>query len=167
MLRYLLMTLCIGSNKCTLLCMVRYLTLCIVRFLYWPIWMERYLHITFFAVRYLCMTFCIVKCLHMRFCMLRYFCWTHKTPLHSQLLNWYFGIFEWSIKKIDRSISNYTLFLFQAGMYEHVNEVYKILIPIHESGRDYKKLSAIHNKLYEAFNNITRQASTSFVQFFP
>nr|XP_022315801.1 dedicator of cytokinesis protein 7-like isoform X2 [Crassostrea virginica] len=44
-----------------------------------------------------------------------------------------------------------------AGMYEHVNEVYKILIPIHESGRDYKKLSAIHNKLYEAFNNITRQ----------
>ena len=57
--------------------------------------------------------------------------------------------------------------LFQAGMYEHVNEVYKILIPIHESGRDYKKLSAIHNKLYEAFNNITRQASTSFVHNFP
>ena len=56
--------------------------------------------------------------------------------------------------------------LFQAGMYEHVNEVYKILIPIHESGRDYKKLSAIHNKLYEAFNNITRQASSSFVQNF-
>ena len=56
--------------------------------------------------------------------------------------------------------------LFQAGMYEHVNEVYKILIPIHESGRDYKKLSAIHNKLYEAFNNITRQASASFVQNF-
>ncbi|XP_052686723.1 dedicator of cytokinesis protein 7-like isoform X3 [Crassostrea angulata] len=46
-----------------------------------------------------------------------------------------------------------------AGMYEHVNEVYKILIPIHESGRDYKKLGAIHNKLHEAFSNITRQAS--------
>lgn len=44
-----------------------------------------------------------------------------------------------------------------AGMYEHVNEVYKILIPIHESGRDYKKLGAIHNKLHEAFSNITRQ----------
>ncbi|XP_061192678.1 dedicator of cytokinesis protein 7-like isoform X2 [Saccostrea echinata] len=44
-----------------------------------------------------------------------------------------------------------------AGMYEHVNEVYKILIPIHESARDYKKLSAIHNKLHDAFNNITRQ----------
>lgn len=44
-----------------------------------------------------------------------------------------------------------------AGMYEHVNEVYKILIPIHESGRDYKKLSTIHNKLHEAFSNITRQ----------
>ncbi|XP_056020103.1 dedicator of cytokinesis protein 7-like isoform X2 [Ostrea edulis] len=44
-----------------------------------------------------------------------------------------------------------------AGMYEHVNEVYKVLIPIHESARDYKKLSAIHNKLHDAFNNITRQ----------
>lgn len=48
-------------------------------------------------------------------------------------------------------------------MYEHVNEVYKILIPIHESGRDYKKLGAIHNKLHEAFSNITRQASDTVI----
>ncbi|XP_022087787.1 dedicator of cytokinesis protein 7-like isoform X2 [Acanthaster planci] len=41
-----------------------------------------------------------------------------------------------------------------AGMFEAVNEVYKILIPIHEANRDYKKLAIIHGKLQEAFNKI-------------
>ena len=44
-------------------------------------------------------------------------------------------------------------------MYEAVNQVYKILIPIHEAARDYKKLAHIHGKLQEAFNNITRQVN--------
>ncbi|XP_038048649.1 dedicator of cytokinesis protein 7-like isoform X4 [Patiria miniata] len=44
----------------------------------------------------------------------------------------------------------------QAGMFEAVNEVYKILIPIHEANRDYKKLAIIHGKLQEAFNKIVR-----------
>ncbi|ESP02458.1 hypothetical protein LOTGIDRAFT_199704 [Lottia gigantea] len=43
------------------------------------------------------------------------------------------------------------------GMYELVNEVYKILLPIHEANRDFKKLAHIHQKLQEAFTNITRQ----------
>ncbi|CAH1775987.1 unnamed protein product, partial [Owenia fusiformis] len=43
-----------------------------------------------------------------------------------------------------------------AGMYEEVNEVYKVLIPIFEHNRDFKKLSLIHNKLHEAFANIIK-----------
>lgn len=34
--------------------------------------------------------------------------------------------------------------LMTAGMYETVNEVYKVLIPIAEQNRDYKKLANIH-----------------------
>uniref|UniRef100_A0A8D0DAI5 Dedicator of cytokinesis 7 n=1 Tax=Sander lucioperca TaxID=283035 RepID=A0A8D0DAI5_SANLU len=41
-----------------------------------------------------------------------------------------------------------------AGMYEAVNEVYKVLIPIHEANRDAKKLATIHGKLQEAFGKI-------------
>lgn len=41
-----------------------------------------------------------------------------------------------------------------AGMYEAMNDVYKILIPISEEARDYKKLANIHGKLQEAFTKI-------------
>ncbi|KAK7862685.1 hypothetical protein R5R35_000927 [Gryllus longicercus] len=41
-----------------------------------------------------------------------------------------------------------------AGMYEAVNDVYKILIPIAEANRDYKKLSNIHSKLHDAFTRV-------------
>ncbi|XP_013181338.1 PREDICTED: dedicator of cytokinesis protein 7 isoform X1 [Papilio xuthus] len=44
--------------------------------------------------------------------------------------------------------------LMAAGMYEAVNEVYKVLIPIAEEQRDYKKLANIHGKLNEAFTRI-------------
>uniref|UniRef100_A0A670ZWL9 Dedicator of cytokinesis protein 7 n=1 Tax=Pseudonaja textilis TaxID=8673 RepID=A0A670ZWL9_PSETE len=44
-----------------------------------------------------------------------------------------------------------------AGMYEAVNEVYKILIPIHEANRDAKKLATIHGKLQDAFSKIVHQ----------
>ncbi|CAH0726332.1 unnamed protein product, partial [Brenthis ino] len=44
--------------------------------------------------------------------------------------------------------------LLAAGMYEAVNEVYKVLIPIAEDNRDYKKLANIHGKLNEAFTRI-------------
>ncbi|TMW54842.1 hypothetical protein DOY81_000075 [Sarcophaga bullata] len=43
-----------------------------------------------------------------------------------------------------------------AGMYEAMNEVYKILIPICEANRDFQKLSKIHGKLQEAFNRIAQ-----------
>lgn len=42
-------------------------------------------------------------------------------------------------------------------MFEAVNHVYKILLPIHEAYRDYKKLAHIHGKLQEAFNSAIRQ----------
>lgn len=48
---------------------------------------------------------------------------------------------------------------FQAGMYEAVNEVYKVLIPIHEANRDAKKLATIHGKLQEAFGKIVHQVN--------
>ncbi|XP_068095455.1 dedicator of cytokinesis protein 7 isoform X16 [Hyperolius riggenbachi] len=44
-----------------------------------------------------------------------------------------------------------------AGMYEAVNDVYKVLIPIHEANRDAKKLCTIHGKLQEAFSKIIHQ----------
>ncbi|CAH2310887.1 dedicator of cytokinesis 7 isoform X7 [Pelobates cultripes] len=44
-----------------------------------------------------------------------------------------------------------------AGMYEAVNEVYKVLIPIHEASRDAKRLCTIHGKLQDAFSKIVHQ----------
>ncbi|CAB1332240.1 unnamed protein product [Coregonus sp. 'balchen'] len=46
-----------------------------------------------------------------------------------------------------------------AGMYEAVNEVYKVLIPIHEANRDAKKLATVHGKLQEAFGKIVHQST--------
>lgn len=42
-------------------------------------------------------------------------------------------------------------------MFEAVNSVYKVLIPIYEHNRDFKKLSSIHGKLQDAFQNIIKQ----------
>uniref|UniRef100_A0A8C4QN86 DOCKER domain-containing protein n=1 Tax=Eptatretus burgeri TaxID=7764 RepID=A0A8C4QN86_EPTBU len=44
-----------------------------------------------------------------------------------------------------------------AQMFEAVNEVYKILIPIHEAHRDIKKLATLHGKLQQAFEKISMQ----------
>lgn len=62
---------------------------------------------------------------------------------------------------LNRVISLFTLFSLcvQAGMYEAVNEVYKVLIPIHEANRDAKKLATIHGKLQEAFGKIVHQVN--------
>uniref|UniRef100_A0A8C4IQL0 Dedicator of cytokinesis 6 n=1 Tax=Dicentrarchus labrax TaxID=13489 RepID=A0A8C4IQL0_DICLA len=43
------------------------------------------------------------------------------------------------------------------GLLDHmvtgtINEVYKILLPIHEANRDFKKLATVHGKLQDAFN---------------
>ena len=46
-------------------------------------------------------------------------------------------------------------------MFEAVSQVYKILIPIHEANRDYKKLSHLHGKLQESFNQIIKQVLQS------
>uniref|UniRef100_A0A8D2NF67 Dedicator of cytokinesis 8 n=1 Tax=Zonotrichia albicollis TaxID=44394 RepID=A0A8D2NF67_ZONAL len=40
------------------------------------------------------------------------------------------------------------------GLYETVNEVYKIVIPILEAHRDFRKLTLTHNKLQKAFDSI-------------
>lgn len=50
-------------------------------------------------------------------------------------------------------------------MYEAVNEVYKVLIPIHEANRDAKKLSTIHGKLQEAFSKIVHQVRIAISSF--
>ncbi|XP_073090159.1 dedicator of cytokinesis protein 7 isoform X10 [Manis javanica] len=55
---------------------------------------------------------------------------------------------------LERAAASFSM----AGMYEAVNEVYKVLIPIHEANRDAKKLSTIHGKLQEAFSKIVHQA---------
>ncbi|XP_053694976.1 dedicator of cytokinesis protein 7 [Sabethes cyaneus] len=43
-----------------------------------------------------------------------------------------------------------------AGMYEAMNDVYKVLIPICEANRDFRKLAQVHGKLQEAFNRIAQ-----------
>ncbi|XP_059617297.1 dedicator of cytokinesis protein 7 [Phlebotomus argentipes] len=43
-----------------------------------------------------------------------------------------------------------------AGMYEAMNDVYKVLIPICENNCDFQKLGKIHGKLQEAFNRIAQ-----------
>ncbi|EDW04302.1 GH11724 [Drosophila grimshawi] len=43
-----------------------------------------------------------------------------------------------------------------AGMYEAMNEVYKILTPICEANREFHKLGKVHGKLQEAFNRIAQ-----------
>lgn len=47
-------------------------------------------------------------------------------------------------------------------MYEAVNNVYKVLIPVYEYNRDLKKLSSIHGKLQEAFQSIIKQVWKSW-----
>ncbi|XP_053555956.1 dedicator of cytokinesis protein 8 [Bombina bombina] len=41
-----------------------------------------------------------------------------------------------------------------AGLYETVNEVYKIVIPVLEAHRDFRKLTSTHEKLQKAFDSI-------------
>ncbi|XP_049572632.1 dedicator of cytokinesis protein 8 [Syngnathus scovelli] len=43
------------------------------------------------------------------------------------------------------------------GLYEAVNEVYKVIIPILEAHRDFKKLASTHDKLQRAFDNIIQK----------
>ncbi|KAH0628616.1 hypothetical protein JD844_009975 [Phrynosoma platyrhinos] len=54
---------------------------------------------------------------------------------------------------LEQAASSFTM----GGLYEAVNEVYKILIPIHEANREFKKLAALHGKLQDAFSKITNQ----------
>ena len=49
-------------------------------------------------------------------------------------------------------------------MYEAVNEMYKIMIPIHEHNRDFKKLAHLHQKLHEAFTNVIRQVDVFILE---
>ncbi|KAL7670821.1 hypothetical protein ACOME3_005740 [Neoechinorhynchus agilis] len=49
------------------------------------------------------------------------------------------------------------IFFVHAQAYEVVNEIYKVLIPIFEAHRDYKKLSQIYGKLNDFFGRIFNQ----------
>lgn len=49
----------------------------------------------------------------------------------------------------------------QGGLYEAVNEVYKIIIPILEAHRDFRKLASTHDKLQRAFDNILQKVALS------
>lgn len=44
----------------------------------------------------------------------------------------------------------------RAGMFEAVNEVYKVSIPVAEAARNFKKLTDIHKDLCDAFTNMDR-----------
>lgn len=47
-------------------------------------------------------------------------------------------------------------------MYEAINEVYKILLPIHEANRDFKKLATVHGKLQDAFTKVYNTVGSQF-----
>ncbi|XP_029468971.1 dedicator of cytokinesis protein 8 isoform X2 [Rhinatrema bivittatum] len=44
-----------------------------------------------------------------------------------------------------------------AGLFETVNEVYKIVIPILEAHRDFRKLASTHDKLQKAFDSVIKK----------
>ncbi|XP_059588313.1 dedicator of cytokinesis protein 6 isoform X4 [Alligator mississippiensis] len=46
-----------------------------------------------------------------------------------------------------------------AGLYEAVNEVYKLLIPIHEANRDHTRLATLHGQLQDAFARLAQPSS--------
>ncbi|XP_075683845.1 dedicator of cytokinesis protein 8 isoform X2 [Rhinoderma darwinii] len=48
----------------------------------------------------------------------------------------------------------------QAGFFETVNEVYKIVIPVLEAHRDFRKLSSTHEKLQKAYDRIIIKGQT-------
>ena len=50
---------------------------------------------------------------------------------------------------------------FHSHLYECVNGVYKLLIPILEAIRDYKKLTQVHQKLSDAFSKIIQTVGDS------
>lgn len=45
----------------------------------------------------------------------------------------------------------------QGGLFEAVNEVYKVIVPILEAHRDFRKLASTHDKLQRAFDNIIQK----------
>ncbi|KAM9546082.1 LOW QUALITY PROTEIN: dedicator of cytokinesis protein 8 [Salvelinus alpinus] len=45
----------------------------------------------------------------------------------------------------------------QGGLYEAVNEVYKIVMPVLEAHRDFRELGSAHHKLQRAFDNIIQK----------
>lgn len=49
----------------------------------------------------------------------------------------------------------------QGNLFEAVNEVYKIILPILEAHRDFRKLSSTHDKLQRAFDNIIQKVITT------
>ena len=51
-------------------------------------------------------------------------------------------------------IEQSAVFLIHSQHYEVANQLYKILIPVYEAYRDYKKLAQIHSKLNDCFNKI-------------
>lgn len=52
------------------------------------------------------------------------------------------------------------LLCFQGGLYETVNEVYKIIMPVLEAHRDFRELVSTHEKLQRAFDNIIQKVQT-------
>uniref|UniRef100_A0A4X2KUL3 Dedicator of cytokinesis 6 n=1 Tax=Vombatus ursinus TaxID=29139 RepID=A0A4X2KUL3_VOMUR len=62
---------------------------------------------------------------------------------------------------LEQAATSFTM----GGLYEAVNEVYKILIPILEAHRDYKKLAMVHGKLQEAFTKIIHQPQEVWGRF--
>lgn len=54
----------------------------------------------------------------------------------------------------------------KGGMYESMNEVYKILTPIAEAHRDYKKLANIHRYELIRFKDIPIRESNLFLLVF-
>lgn len=51
----------------------------------------------------------------------------------------------------------------QGSLFETVNEVYKIIIPVLEAHRDFRKLSSTHDKLKRAFDNILLKVKQHFI----
>lgn len=54
---------------------------------------------------------------------------------------------------VEQAVSEFT----QAGHYEMVPELHKVMLPLHENSREYGKLAAIHARIHDSYELIQKK----------
>lgn len=62
-------------------------------------------------------------------------------------------------------MDNAIQYLKQAELYETANELYKLILPIHEKNRNYERLAKSHGDLKEIFSKIIQVVFIAIYSF--